>query len=387
LILWLVTAPAAAQDGAVENSPRLCQNGEDDDGDGLTDCDDDGCSQLIFCLHRDTPAENTEAACSNGEDDDGDGFIDCEDESCAAACRTSLTLGQTEGRSIYQPRGADEPTPTVEYVDHDSGRNYPVAWASHPLTFLSGMLVPQAALSVQPIRSPGFGDETLARLGFGVSYGVFDFWQITLVPVALRLSPVVDFENPSIANTFRIYSIPEFELGMTFNVGIPVGTSNSNAFPEPQPLGSLLSRARYYDVAHLDMGLLARFHIEDVLRIDLQVPVATLIFASNAMDELDVRADLSFIGRVGVSITDYAYLGVWSGAVLQGPGYDAPRVPFGFFAGAMIPGWDRGPAVDLGLRFGWPVLYDGGAPAGVDAVDPSFWQLTFDVKIFSWMLP
>ena len=389
--ILLASASASAQDpassGVVENSPRLCQNGEDDDGDGLTDCDDDGCGQLIFCLHRDTPTEGDATTCANGDDDDGDGFVDCEDDGCAAECRTSLTLGHTEGRSIYQPRVADEPPPTVEFVEHESGRNYPVAWARHPMTLRRGMLVPRLAFSAQPIRTPGFGDETLARLGLGLSYGVFDFWQITIVPVPLRLSPVVDYENPSVASTFELFAIPEFELGLTFNVGIPVGTSSSNAFPEPQPLGSLLSRARYYDVAHLDMGLLARFHIEDLVRIDLQVPVATLIFASNALGELDVRADLSFIGRVGVSITKYAYLGLWSGLTLAGPGYDAPRVPFGFFAGAMIPGWRRGPAVDLGLRFGWPILYDGGAPAGTDAVDPSFWQLTFDVRIFSWLLP
>ncbi len=381
---------ASAQDAApssvVENSPRLCQNGEDDDGDGLTDCDDDGCGQLIFCLHRDTPTEDDAASCANGEDDDGDGFVDCEDDGCVAACRTSLTLGHTEGRSIYQPRGPDEPTPSVEFVEHDTVRNYPVAWARHPMTLRRGMLVPRLAFSAQPIRTPGFGDETLARLGLGLSYGLFDFWQITVVPVPLRLSPVVDYESPSVASTFRLFEIPEFELGLTMNVGIPVGTSNANDFFEPQPLGSLLSRARYYDVAYLDMGLLLRFHIEDLVRIDLQIPVATLIFASNAMDELDVRADLSFIGRVGVSITDYVYAGVWSGVVLQGPGYDAPRVPFGFFVGAMIPGWRRGPAADLGLRFGWPVFYDGGALVGAGAVDLSFWQLTFDVRIFSWLL-
>jgi hypothetical protein len=33
-----------------ENTPRLCQNGLDDDADGLVDCLDTSCQALIFCL-------------------------------------------------------------------------------------------------------------------------------------------------------------------------------------------------------------------------------------------------------------------------------------------------------------------------------------------------
>jgi len=382
-LVLFVALPAAAQD-VVENSPRLCQNGEDDDGDGLVDCDDDGCAQLIFCVNHDTPTEDSAETCNNAEDDDGDGAIDCDDDGCAVQCRTSLTIGQTEGRSIYQPRRAEQPPPRVEFVEHDNPRNYPVAWAAHPITLRRGMFVPRLAFAVQPIQTPRFGDETLARLGLGATYGIFDFWQLTLLPVPLRLSPVVDYENPTIASTLRFFAIDEFEIGAVINVGIPVGTSSSNLFPEPLPLASLLSHSRYYDVAHLDLALVARVHIEDILRIDLQVPVAAIIFSSNAAGELEPRVDLSFIGRVGVSITDYVYAGIWSGLFLSGPGYDAPRVPFGFFAGAVIPAHNRGPAVDLGLRFGWPVLYDGG---GTNDVNPDFWQLTFDVRIFSYLLP
>ena len=48
-----------------------CGNGLDDDGDGLTDCDDPDCS--VACIED----------CSDGIDNDLDGSIDCADEDCA----------------------------------------------------------------------------------------------------------------------------------------------------------------------------------------------------------------------------------------------------------------------------------------------------------------
>lgn len=383
-ILTLCAVEASAQD-VVENTPRLCQNGTDDDGDGLADCDDPGCSQLIFCVGANEPTETE--VCDDGDDNDGDGAVDCDDPDCDEACSRSIRIdGRPDPRGIYQPRVPDEPEPTMEYSEHDTSRNYPVAWAAHPITVRSGMLVPRASLSSQPIRTPGFGDETLIRLGLGATYGILDFWQVTLVAVPLRLSPVVDYENPALATTFQVFSIPELEIGIHANVGIPIGTASGSDFPEPLPRGSLQSRSRYYDVAHLELGLLARIHVEDIFRIDLQVPITAIVFSDDAMGDLSPRADLSFIGRMGFSITEYAFAGVSSGLFIQGPGYDAPRMPFFLFAGAVIPGWRRGPAAELALRFGWPVLYDGGAAMGVDPVDPDFWQLTFDVRIFSYLL-
>ena len=54
---------------------EICDNGIDDNGNGLIDCEDSSCSSLSFC--------NTER-CDNGIDDDGDGFIDSEDSDCDA---------------------------------------------------------------------------------------------------------------------------------------------------------------------------------------------------------------------------------------------------------------------------------------------------------------
>ena len=50
-----------------------CDNGIDDDGDGLIDCDDPDCLNSNSCIVE---------ICNNGIDDDGDGFVDCADAEC-----------------------------------------------------------------------------------------------------------------------------------------------------------------------------------------------------------------------------------------------------------------------------------------------------------------
>ncbi len=56
-----------------------CEDGLDDDGDGLFDCEDDDCSAVPICI---------ESICDDGLDDEGDGLFDCEDPDCTgtAAC-------------------------------------------------------------------------------------------------------------------------------------------------------------------------------------------------------------------------------------------------------------------------------------------------------------
>ncbi|MBW2735839.1 MAG: hypothetical protein JRH20_25925, partial [Deltaproteobacteria bacterium] len=64
---------------AGETTATQCQDGADNDGDVLTDCDDPDCQGYIFCAKR----ENTSALCQDKADNDGDGTIDCEDSGCA----------------------------------------------------------------------------------------------------------------------------------------------------------------------------------------------------------------------------------------------------------------------------------------------------------------
>lgn len=58
--------------------PDACMDGLDNDHNGLTDCEDPGCSLYRFCDRFETIM----VQCSDGIDNDGNGLIDCEDSEC-----------------------------------------------------------------------------------------------------------------------------------------------------------------------------------------------------------------------------------------------------------------------------------------------------------------
>ena len=66
-----------------------CTNGQDDDEDGLVDCDDPGCRTHPACMEQ----------CSNQRDDDGDGLVDCadpdcvNDSGCPDSCEMAVSIG------------------------------------------------------------------------------------------------------------------------------------------------------------------------------------------------------------------------------------------------------------------------------------------------------
>ena len=62
---------------------ELCDNGRDDNGNGLIDCQDPQCADVLHCRPE---------ICDNGRDDNGNGLIDCADPACAAAlhCQPEL---------------------------------------------------------------------------------------------------------------------------------------------------------------------------------------------------------------------------------------------------------------------------------------------------------
>src|SRR5687768_4391570 len=71
----------------LEQGVELCRDGQDNDGDGLADCMDPGCSGQTFCAPASggrSGAELTTADCQDGRDNDGDGRVDCEDPDCRA---------------------------------------------------------------------------------------------------------------------------------------------------------------------------------------------------------------------------------------------------------------------------------------------------------------
>ena len=60
---------------------EVCDNGVDDDGDGMVDCDDPDCAGHPGC---ELEPEHGVAGCTDGRDNDGDGLIDCDDtEDCS----------------------------------------------------------------------------------------------------------------------------------------------------------------------------------------------------------------------------------------------------------------------------------------------------------------
>jgi hypothetical protein len=82
-----------ARDGGVDRTPGLvsdarrdglgaclpseiCDNGIDDDCNGLADCLDPACRNLSACIDK------KKEICTNGIDDDGNGLIDCKDPAC-----------------------------------------------------------------------------------------------------------------------------------------------------------------------------------------------------------------------------------------------------------------------------------------------------------------
>lgn len=80
-------------DDACDCTPvEICKNGLDDDGDGLVDCQDGDCSAVC------------ETDCSNGIDDDNDGFIDYFDGDCSASPRQLDSLALV---SLYHATGGD----------------------------------------------------------------------------------------------------------------------------------------------------------------------------------------------------------------------------------------------------------------------------------------
>jgi hypothetical protein len=80
--------------GAGCSVTEVCDDGRDNDDDGLADCDDGDCSYNPYGY-----CEATEQACSGGDDEDDDGATDCEDEDCYDAPECEVGAGGLGGDS------------------------------------------------------------------------------------------------------------------------------------------------------------------------------------------------------------------------------------------------------------------------------------------------
>jgi hypothetical protein len=89
-----VIAPGGVGDEAGE---ILCGDGVDNDGDGDTDCRDDGCASTLACADRE---DESGELCRDGEDNDDDGRVDCADPGCADRVFCGEELGAACGDGI-----------------------------------------------------------------------------------------------------------------------------------------------------------------------------------------------------------------------------------------------------------------------------------------------
>lgn len=74
-----------------DDNVEICDNGIDDTGNGLTDCEDPECADFWACQPADYEI------CNNGIDDTHNGLTDCEDPDCAQSVHCVGKGGGTEG--------------------------------------------------------------------------------------------------------------------------------------------------------------------------------------------------------------------------------------------------------------------------------------------------
>ena len=104
--------------------PSDCTDGMDNDDDGLTDCDDDGCDGLLTCTDADGDGDNAVEDCDDSDaslnlaDADSDGYSTCDDD--CDDTDASMVPVDTDGDGYSPCDGdCDDSDPTVDPVDGD----------------------------------------------------------------------------------------------------------------------------------------------------------------------------------------------------------------------------------------------------------------------------
>ncbi|MBU1537241.1 hypothetical protein KKF84_18130, partial [Myxococcota bacterium] len=82
LFVLLLVFNSCSPEGKTYSDTELCDNNIDDDGDGLADCDDSDCCNVLQCAGAPVCEDVEYEICYNGVDDDGDGAVDCDDSDC-----------------------------------------------------------------------------------------------------------------------------------------------------------------------------------------------------------------------------------------------------------------------------------------------------------------
>ena len=94
----------------------VCDDRQDQDGDGLADCADADCFSHPHCQAGGSE-ERTNDACSDWIDNDGDGTDDCDDEDCGAS-HITVCHGSWQGSSPQSSAGSDGGEPPSAFQSY-----------------------------------------------------------------------------------------------------------------------------------------------------------------------------------------------------------------------------------------------------------------------------
>ena len=85
------------EEGTSSSTASICEDGEDNDGDGRSDATDDDCDSE-YNLEEGT-SSSTASICGDGEDNDGDGSIDSTDVDCDAGSDSGAQIQAISNRT------------------------------------------------------------------------------------------------------------------------------------------------------------------------------------------------------------------------------------------------------------------------------------------------
>ncbi|MGF1469211.1 MAG: hypothetical protein ACFCGT_24055 [Sandaracinaceae bacterium] len=366
-----LAAPALGQE--------VCGSGMDDDRDGRADCADPDCAQSPVCQSYAGVPENTAERCANGVDDDEDGDVDCDDAECAAAfCGGTVPEGSTVladpsgrplpgTRGIYEPRTPEEERPDLGFDEHRDPRRYPQRFVEQPLTLLRGMLAPSMAFVGS--RASDFVPE-LYELQLGVGYGLFDWFELRAVPLVVGGPFEVDLNAFLGELRFRLFDSGTVEMALSTGVEVPFrGTRN------------LDFRFARID-AELTFLVPLRIHFGTLARLDL-VPEVDVAFGTTARGS-EALVDIGGFAEGAFQLGRFAFVGLRTGLLTHGNDYVSSDLRLGFFAGATIPGADRGPVTQVAFDWEFPSLYRW---ADLDRSEPGYWRFQVKATVFTYLLP
>ncbi|MBI5547477.1 MAG: hypothetical protein HY901_26645 [Deltaproteobacteria bacterium] len=178
--LWCRDSVAVAVCHTLENTNELCRDGTDSresapsfrDGTGVdsrVDCDDPDCGKNPYVDVCPSPRwEATDAECANGVDDDDDGLIDCADLDCLHGGLTACPLGERK-RVLFD----DSHRERAEMADWviDVPFRHPFPSLPTDESQWAGLL---SSFGLELIRTGRFVVETLPASGPRLRYGSSD---------------------------------------------------------------------------------------------------------------------------------------------------------------------------------------------------------------------